>query len=107
MTSRTSTFRETNFETTNVGLQFAKQTLKRQMYLYISRNELRNDKCRPTVLRNELRNDKCSTTRAINLSVFVEKIDTTIAIKEQNDEPGDTAKQKQSNGLVVEVWCEV
>ena len=58
-------------------------------------------------MRNKLRNDKCSTTRAINLSVFVEKIDTTIAIKEQNDEPRDTAKQKQSNGLVVEVWCEV
>ncbi len=115
------TFQETKFETTNVGLQFSKTTLetqnvplhfekqtsKRQMYLYISRNKLRNANCRPTVLRNKLRNDKCRTTRAINLSVFVEKIDATIAIKEQKDVPCDTAKQKHRNGIEVEVWCEV
>ena len=62
------------------------------MYLYISRNQLGNDKCRTTVFGNNIRNDKCRTTQAINLSVFAEKTDTTIAFKEQNDDPRDTAK---------------
>ncbi len=38
--------------------------------------------------------------------VFLTKNDTKTGIKKQNNEPWDTAKQKQSNGLVVAVWSE-